>query len=92
MLLDEPSRGLGAADVDRLLGALRRLAAAGHLVVAVEHDLDVIAQADWIIDLGPEGGDGGGQVVAQGTPGAVAQGDGHTARALAGATEFPDLQ
>jgi excinuclease ABC subunit A len=86
VLLDEPSRGLGSADVDRLLAALRRLAAAGHLVVAVEHDLEVIAQADWIIDLGPEGGDGGGRVVALGTPGVVAQGDGHTARALAGAS------
>ncbi len=68
ILLDEPTRGMGFEDVDRLLGVLRRLAQAGHLVVAVEHDLDFIASSDWVIDLGPEGGAGGGQVVAEGPP------------------------
>jgi excinuclease ABC subunit A len=72
VLLDEPTRGLGSGEVDRLLDALRRLARAGHLVVAVEHHLDFIAAADWIIDLGPEGGAGGGAVVVQGPPSAVA--------------------
>jgi excinuclease ABC subunit A len=72
ILLDEPTRGLGFEDVDRLLVTLHRLAAKGHLIVAVEHDLDFIASSDWIIDLGPEGGDGGGRVVVQGTPEQVA--------------------
>jgi excinuclease ABC subunit A len=68
VLLDEPTRGLGFEDVERLIGGLRRLADAGHLVIAVEHDLDLIAASDWVVDLGPEAGDDGGQVVAQGTP------------------------
>jgi excinuclease ABC subunit A len=72
VLLDEPTRGLGFGEVDRLLAALRRLARAGHLVVAVEHNLDFIAAADWIIDLGPEGGAGGGTLVAEGPPAVVA--------------------
>jgi excinuclease ABC subunit A len=72
VLLDEPTRGLGFGEVDRLLAALRRLARAGHLVVAVEHDLDFIAASDWVIDLGPEGGAGGGAIVVQGPPAAVA--------------------
>jgi excinuclease ABC subunit A len=84
VLLDEPTRGLGAGETDRLLDALGALARAGHLVVAVEHDLDFIARADWVIDLGPEGGAGGGALVAQGAPRAVAAGGGHTGRALAG--------
>jgi excinuclease ABC subunit A len=83
ILLDEPTRGLGAGEVERLREVLAGLARAGHLVVAVEHDLAFIAGADWIIDLGPEGGAGGGRVVVQGSPRAVAAGAGHTARALA---------
>jgi excinuclease ABC subunit A len=84
VLLDEPTRGLGFGEVDRLLTALGRLARAGHLVVAVEHNLDFIAGADWIIDLGPEGGAGGGAVVAQGPPGALAAcGESLTGQALA---------
>jgi len=85
ILLDEPTRGLGFEDVDRLAAALRHLAAAGHLVVAVEHDLDFIAQSDWVIDLGPGGGAGGGRVVAEGPPGALAAcPDSLTGQALAG--------
>jgi excinuclease ABC subunit A len=85
ILLDEPTRGLGFEDVDRLAAALRRFAAAGHLVVAVEHDLDFIAQSDWVIDLGPGSGEGGGRVVAEGPPGALAAcPDSFTGRALAG--------
>ena len=71
ILLDEPTRGLGFEDVDRLLHTLRHLAQAGHLVVAVEHDLDFIAASDWVIDLGPEGGGGGGRVLVEGPPAAV---------------------
>ncbi|HOX42459.1 MAG TPA: hypothetical protein PK668_02625 [Myxococcota bacterium] len=85
VLLDEPSRGLGFEDVERLVAGLQRLAEAGHLVVVVEHDLELISAADWVIDLGPEGGAGGGRVVVQGTPQAVAAAEGsHTGRALAG--------
>jgi excinuclease ABC subunit A len=72
VLLDEPARGLGAADVERLVASLRDLAAAGHLVVAVEHDLALIRAADWVIDLGPGGGPEGGGLVVCGTPGTVA--------------------
>jgi len=68
LLLDEPARGLGAPEVERLVEALRRLASGGHLVVAVEHDLDFIRAADWVLDLGPEGGPQGGFLVVAGTP------------------------
>jgi excinuclease ABC subunit A len=84
VLLDEPTRGLGFDDVSTLVGALGRLADAGHMVVVVEHDLDLIAAADWIIDLGPEGGDGGGRIVVEGPPELVRRTSGsHTGRALA---------
>ena len=72
-ILDEPTIGLHMADVEKLVRVLKRLVAAGHTVVVIEHNLDVIAQADWILDLGPEGGDDGGQLVAEGTPQAVAR-------------------
>ena len=70
-VLDEPTVGLSIADVEKLIHVLHRLVEAGNTVVVIEHNLDVIAEADWIVDLGPEGGSEGGEVVAQGTPEAL---------------------
>ncbi len=83
-LLDEPTTGLHMADVDRLVAALKLLAARGNTVVVVEHNLDLIAQADWVLDLGPGPGRNGGRIVAQGPPAEVARTDTATGRCLAG--------
>ena len=72
-ILDEPTTGLHFEDVRRLLGVLQRLVDAGNTVLVIEHNLDVIKSADWIVDLGPEGGDGGGRVIVEGTPEQVAK-------------------
>ena len=82
-ILDEPTTGLHFADIKQLLEVLHRLRNQGNTIVVIEHNLDVIKTADWIVDLGPEGGSGGGQIIAEGTPEEVASVEGsHTARFL----------
>ena len=82
-ILDEPTTGLHFHDIQQLLGVLNRLRDHGNTIVVIEHNLDVIKTADWIVDLGPEGGDGGGQIIAEGTPEDVAKAKGsHTGRFL----------
>lgn len=71
-VLDEPTTGLHMADVDKLVHVLQRLTESGNSVLVIEHNLDVIKVADWIVDLGPEGGDGGGTILCEGTPETVA--------------------
>jgi excinuclease ABC subunit A len=83
-VLDEPTTGLHFEDIRKLLGVLQSLVDKGNTVVVIEHNLDVIKTADWIIDMGPEGGSGGGRVVATGTPEEIAADPGsHTGTFLA---------
>jgi excinuclease UvrABC ATPase subunit len=72
-IMDEPTVGLHMADIDRLAKIMNRLVNSGNTVVIIEHNLDIVCQADWVIDLGPEGGKRGGRVVAQGTPEDIAR-------------------
>ncbi|HSG93212.1 MAG TPA: excinuclease ABC subunit UvrA, partial [Methylotenera sp.] len=82
-ILDEPTTGLHFADIQLLLDVIHRLRDAGNTIVIIEHNLDVIKTADWIVDMGPEGGDGGGMIIAEGTPEQVAQnGSSYTAKYL----------
>jgi len=83
-VLDEPTVGLHMADVEKLIQVLHRLVAAGNTAVVVEHNLDVMAEADWILDMGPEAGDAGGRIIAQGTPAQIARRrqHSHTGRVL----------
>lgn len=95
-ILDEPTTGLHFADIHKLLDVLNRLCNLGHTILVIEHNLDVIRQADWIIDLGPEGGDAGGRIVTEGTPEQVAaHAHSHTGRHLAlamqGASDCPAI-
>ena len=87
-VLDEPTTGLHFEDVRLLMGVLNRLVERGNTVLVVEHNVDVLVRGDWVIDLGPEGGEGGGYLVAEGTPEEVAQSAvSHTGQYLKGALE-----
>ena len=88
-ILDEPTTGLHLDDVRTLINVLDRLVDAGHTVLVIEHHLDIIKRADWVVDLGPEGGTGGGKVVATGTPEQVSRTDTHTARYLRHCLDVP---
>jgi excinuclease ABC subunit A len=81
-VLDEPTTGLHLADVAKLVSVLHRLVDRGHTVLTIEHHLDLLGQADWIVDMGPEGGAGGGRVVAEGPPEVVSAAETPTGEAL----------
>ena len=88
-MLDEPTTGLHPSDVDRLLAQLQRLVDEGNTVIVVEHEMRVVAQSDWVVDIGPGAGRDGGKIVAEGRPEAVAKAKGsRTARYLAEAMAF----
>jgi excinuclease ABC subunit A len=90
-IMDEPTTGLHFEDIKKLLAVLHKLVDAGNTLVVVEHNLDVIKSGDWIIDLGPEGGAAGGQIVAEGRPEQVAKvAASHTGRFLADVLRPPD--
>ncbi len=89
-ILDEPTTGLHFADIEKLLEVLQRLVDAGNTVLVIEHNLDVIKQADWVVDLGPEGGEAGGEVIASGTPEEIAEiGESYTGQFLRGVLAEP---
>jgi excinuclease ABC subunit A len=84
-ILEEPTIGLHMSDVRKLVDVIQRLVDAGHSVIVIEHNLDLIAEADWVIDLGPEAGAGGGNIVGEGTPEDIANIEAsHTGRYLRG--------
>jgi excinuclease UvrABC ATPase subunit len=87
-LLDEPTTGLHPADTARLVGLLQRLVAAGHIVVVIEHNLELMTAADWVLDLGPEGGAAGVNLIAEGTPEQIPRSEiSHTGNRIAGGGE-----
>jgi excinuclease ABC subunit A len=92
-ILDEPTTGLHFHDIQMLLHVLHRLRDAGNTVLVIEHNLDVVKTADWVIDLGPEGGDGGGRIIAAGTPEAISRtAESFTGRYLAGVLTKPNVR
>jgi excinuclease ABC subunit A len=92
-VLDEPTIGLHMADVEKLIRVMHRLVDAGNTLIVIEHNLDIILEADWVVDMGPEGGDAGGKIVAQGSPERIMRRKrgSYTAKALASFVETRGL-